>query len=409
MNDLLSLSVASWVRPLALAALVTVGGLLAMALRHPHLAKIGLRNVPRRWLRSWLVVAGLLLATMFIGAALAVGDTIPLAVKNVAVFNLGRIDEQVIGGEGTLGLFPAEVGGIVQQALGSDAHVAEVTPALVVPNLLVADDTARQVRGGISGLALASSESGPLTDLRARTGSGNVLQQLTPGGLYLNRSADQLLGAQPGDKLYLYSTVWPGHRYAFRLRGVVSGGPLGDSPAAVLNLGQLQQLVGVPGAINRVYIANAGDGLTGVGFSDEITDRVAPALPFGLHTQQIKFEGVQFALQAQSIFGRILTLFTLFALAIGMLLIFLIFVLSAAERRAELGVARAIGMRRSHTVWLLLFEGSVYNVAAAGLGMLAGLGLGVAVVGGGGAPPSRALLPPPPPPFPRGILFSPPP
>src|SRR5260370_32622602 len=101
MNDVLSLRVASWGRPLALAALVTVGGLLAMALRHPHLAKIGLRNVPRRWLRSWLIVAGLLLATMFIGAALAVRDTITPAVKNVAVFTHGRIDQHGIRRPGT--------------------------------------------------------------------------------------------------------------------------------------------------------------------------------------------------------------------------------------------------------------------------------------------------------------------
>ncbi|HEX8728195.1 MAG TPA: FtsX-like permease family protein, partial [Ktedonobacterales bacterium] len=86
------------------------------------------------------------------------------------------------------------------------------------------------------------------------------------------------------------------------------------------------------------------------------------------------------ALQAQDIFGRILTLFTLFAFAIGLLLIFLIFSLLAAERRAELGVARAIGMRRSQIILMLLFEGSGYDVAAALFGMLTGLGLGVLIV-----------------------------
>ena len=85
-------------------------------------------------------------------------------------------------------------------------------------------------------------------------------------------------------------------------------------------------------------------------------------------------------MQAQEIFGRILTLFTLFALAIGLLLIFLIFTLLAAERRAELGMARALGMRRLAIAQTLLFEGAAYNLAATLLGLLAGLGLGAAIV-----------------------------
>jgi putative ABC transport system permease protein len=99
-----------------------------------------------------------------------------------------------------------------------------------------------------------------------------------------------------------------------------------------------------------------------------------------LRVDLVKQDGVAFELRVGSIFGRILTLFTLFALAIGLLLIFLIFVLLAAERRAELGMARALGMRRGQIVGMLLLEGVAYDGCAAGLGLLAGLGLGVAVV-----------------------------
>ncbi|MFI5274888.1 MAG: FtsX-like permease family protein, partial [Ktedonobacterales bacterium] len=80
------------------------------------------------------------------------------------------------------------------------------------------------------------------------------------------------------------------------------------------------------------------------------------------------------------IFGRILTLYTSFALAIGLLLIFLIFALLAAERRAELGMVRALGMRRGAVIWMLLYEGATYDAGAALAGMLAGLGLGLLIV-----------------------------
>ena len=51
------------------------------------------------------------------------------------------------------------------------------------------------------------------------------------------------------------------------------------------------------------------------------------------------------------------TTFGSFSIAAGILLIFLIFVMLAAERRSELGIARAVGTRRSHLVQTFLFEG----------------------------------------------------
>ena len=47
-----------------------------------------------------------------------------------------------------------------------------------------------------------------------------------------------------------------------------------------------------------------------------------------------------------------------FSIAAGILLIFLIFVMLAAERRGELGIARAIGTRRGHLVQMFIFEGA---------------------------------------------------
>ena len=48
----------------------------------------------------------------------------------------------------------------------------------------------------------------------------------------------------------------------------------------------------------------------------------------------------------------------------------------AAERRAEMGVARALGTARGHLVQSFLFEGAVYDLVAAALGVGAGLAIG---------------------------------
>jgi putative ABC transport system permease protein len=379
-NDLVSFSFDGAAVPLLAATLVACALLVLLALRRPHLARIGLRNVPRRRLRTGLIVFGLMLATMFVAAALAVDDTITQAVKTVAVFNLGRVDEAVTGGNGPLGVYPATIGASVTRALANNPYVAGVEPALVVPDLLLADTTVRQVRGGVSGLGLDTSAAGPLGDLRTLSGNPVALNALGSDELYINRNTAEFLGAQPGDTVYLYSALWPGRRFRFRVRDIVVGGPLGDSPAVVLPLGTLQRLTGHPERINRIYVANLGDGLSGVRYSTEVASQIEPALPSWLRVDRVKQDGVEFELQAESIFGRILTLFTLFALAIGLLLIFLIFTLLAAERRAELGMARALGLRRAHIVGMLLLEGVAYDGFAAGLGLLAGLGLGVMVV-----------------------------
>ncbi|HEV7129394.1 MAG TPA: ABC transporter permease, partial [Ktedonobacterales bacterium] len=344
-------------------------------------ARIGLRNMPRRPLRTALVVFGLMLATMFIAAAFAVDDTITLAVKTIAVFNLGRVDEQVVGGDGPLGLYSTVVAAQVEQVLANNPHVAGVAPALVVPNLLVADQSARQVRGGVSGIGLMTNQAGPLGNLRTLSGASATPDALGSQDAYLNRNTAQFLNARVGDTLSLYSTLWPGKRYTFHVAGIVSGGPLGDSPQVVLPLATLQNLVGAPESINQIYVANTGDGLSGVVYSPEIANQIDIATHLDVRTIMAKANGIEFALDAQRIFGRILTLFTLFAMAIGLLLIFLIFVLLAAERRAELGMARAMGMRRGNVVGMLLYEGAAYDGVAAAVGILAGLGLGIAIVG----------------------------
>lgn len=73
--------------------------------------------------------------------------------------------------------------------------------------------------------------------------------------------------------------------------------------------------------------------------------------------------------------GTVFSSFGILSIFAGVLLIFLIFVMLAAERRSELGIARAVGMRRIHLVQMFVTEGLIYDLAAA----LVGLGLGLLV------------------------------
>ncbi len=381
MNNILEFSSSSLTPPFVVAGICAVVILVALAWRSPHLARIALRNVPRRPMRTALIVFGLMFATMFVAASLALDDTISLAVRNVAVFNLGRVDEDVYGGQGPLSLYAAGFGDRVARRLAGNPQVAGVAPALVVPNALIADVSTRQVRDAVSAIGMSIDAAGPLAALQTLDGHSASIANLAPGEIYLNRNSGLLLSARPGDEIQLTSSYAIGQRALFRVKGIVTGGPLGDSPAIVVPLATLQAFVGATGEINHIYVANAGNGLSGVGYSQKAAHLMREVLPRGfLHVDTVKLDGVNFALRAQELFGRILTLYTLFALAIGLLLIFLIFVLLAAERRAELGMTRAIGLRRSGVTTLLLFEGAAYDAAAAALGILLGLLLGVVII-----------------------------
>ncbi len=390
-----------------LVAAVAAAALVALlALRRPILLKIGLRNVPRRRLRMVLIVFGLMLATTFISAALAVGDTISTAVRSVAVYNYGRVDEIVSGGSGDLGLFPQDVYALLQAGLAGDSNVAGVAAALQEDNLLLADETSRQVRSRVTALAIPPGAEEGFDGMRAADGTHLSSSDLGSYEIYLNRSLGGLLNAQPGDTVYAYSLRWPDKRFAFTVRGIIAkSGLVGDSPTFILPLATLQQIEHSPGSINRVFVANRGDGLSGVELSDAVADHIrvllyrlswqeisnappvgafpatiSPGRAFDLHVNEVKQNGVRLAEAADDVFTRIFTLFALFSLAIGVLLIFLIFVLLAAERRAEMGVSRAIGMQREQLIMLFLFEGSFYDLLASLIGIAVGVGLGVMLI-----------------------------
>jgi putative ABC transport system permease protein len=74
------------------------------------------------------------------------------------------------------------------------------------------------------------------------------------------------------------------------------------------------------------------------------------------------------------------TTFGSFSIAAGILLIFLIFVMLAAERRGELGIARAVGTKRRHLVQMFLYEGLTYDLIAAAVGVVVGAAVAYGMV-----------------------------
>ena len=94
---------------------------------------------------------------------------------------------------------------------------------------------------------------------------------------------------------------------------------------------------------------------------------------FRLTVDDVKADRLELAEQTGSQFISLFSVFGSISIIVGLLLIFLVFVLLAAARSSEIGMARAVGMRQSHVVQIFTFEGVVYTSAAALLGTLLGV------------------------------------
>src|SRR6266487_4788401 len=381
MTHLFGIPIDTLTTVLLAATLAIIGVVALLALGNAIFFRIGVRNIPRRRTQMWLIIFALMLSTTLLSSVLATGDVITSAVQTVAVYNLGSVDETIEGGRGALGFFPDGVYYRINDLARHDSDIAAVGAALVEHDLLVADSTSRQVRSKVTALAIIPGSEQGFGGMQNNNGRGHLtITALGANEIYLNNTAAVLLNAQAGDNMFRYSKRWPGQRYQMHVAAnVVDGGLVGQQPYLLSNNHFFRNIEQRNDDITQIFIANRG-GANGVDLSGRVTQSLRAWIPGDVHVIQVKQQGVQNSQKAEDIFSRVFALFSLFALAIGLLLIFLIFVLLAAERRVEMGMARAIGVQRRHLVLMFLFEGTVYDLLASFFGLGLGIGLGVLLV-----------------------------
>ncbi len=108
---------------------------------------------------------------------------------------------------------------------------------------------------------------------------------------------------------------------------------------------------------------------------------------FGLFSQlnsltvsPVKAQFLELADLISNAITSIFVIFGSFSVIAGVMLIFLIFVMLAAERKPEMGIARAVGMKRRHLVQSFVYEGMAYDLVSALVGALLGIGVGLLMV-----------------------------
>ena len=362
----------------AMTGLIVLGVAFS-AWRYPLSFRLGIRNLPRRRGQTFLVIGGLALSTMIITSALGIGDTIDYSTKVGVYEKWGEIDLQISAGvvqtqgsgfslsgggrslnENAAEWFPA---GVADQAaaLVDGETIDGVVPA-VLESLPVANQT--------SNLSEAAVE---VRGIGTVTGDGLGmplgLDGLEKDEVLINTSLALELDAAIDDPLLIIKGV----PTAVRVADIIAdGGLAGSDPAVIIPLSRAQSLFGKPDQVNAVLVSNVGDSETGVEADELAMERLSDAA-VGLVLNQVKTADLEAAETGAEFITTLFITFGTFSIFSGVLLIFLIFTVLAAERQSELGISRAVGQQRGDLIRQFITEGLAYNLLAAAVGAALGV------------------------------------
>jgi putative ABC transport system permease protein len=378
------------------------------ALRNRVSFRMAARNLPRRRTQTILVVLGLMLATMLFSASFTTGDTLTNSLRLQSLENLGQVDVQVqadgAGASGQqqfgntsserAGYFDAKVADEVRDRLSDENHVSGVAPAAIETVPVTAKDSDLS-EPSTDVLGLDQEQMEGFDTLTTSSGKKLDPADLGKDEIYLSADAAEGLDVENGDVIEgtfaqkLGTTAAPNAPPApgalpvprpseLTVAGVYeSGANPASSTSMVMPLQGLQERVGEEGRINAVLITHNGPAIEGAAGTGVTKDALRPLLEENdLQAEPVKMEAIDQADQGGETFTSIFLLFGQFSVGAGVLLIFLIFVMLAAERKHELGIARAVGMRRGHLMRMFAFEGALYALLASALGSVAGVGVG---------------------------------
>ncbi len=371
-----------WLVLFAVAVLTAV-----LASRHRLALRLAMRNVRRGRARTALLIAGLLVGTTIITGSLVVGDTVQQLSVHYTYIGAGYVDEaiQAPSADGGFAFFPYAVYNATAANLSSDSAIREVAPEIV------ATASAYDRRSGIPEtdlnlIGVNGNQSAALGPFVAENGS--VVTGPGVGQVLLDAQAAEALNATTGDSVAVYGIGSAVLTVGAVVQENVRGGWItaGLTPGNVfVSLATAQALENASGEVNYLAITNTGSQSAGAAASATVSAGLNRTLASLLAADHLKVSTpLETALdQARSSSQSTLTIFLvlgLFSILAGVMLIVGIFVMLAEERKGEMGMLRAIGMRRRELVYTYYFEGTVYAAGSALAGVVAGVGVGYLMV-----------------------------
>lgn len=164
----------------------------------------------------------------------------------------------------------------------------------------------------------------------------------------------------------------------FTVRGIMKPGGLANAfggNLAIMDIYAAQKVFGRGFKFDRVDIALSDDVLLDSGIA-----KIQSALGPGFQVEPPSSRGEQFE-STSRIYALASNLTSIFALFIGMFIIYNTFAIAVTERRSEIGILRALGATRNQIRTLFLAESTISGLIGTGFGVLFGIALARAMAG----------------------------
>ena len=164
----------------------------------------------------------------------------------------------------------------------------------------------------------------------------------------------------------------------FTVRGIMKPGGLASAfggSLAIMDIYAAQKVFGRGYKFDRVDIA-LEDGIS----IDTAIAKIQKDLGPGFQVEPPSSRGQQFE-ATSSIYALASNLTSVFALFIGMFIIYNTFAIAVAERRSEIGILRALGATRGQIRTLFMMESAVSGLLGTALGVLFGIALARGMAG----------------------------
>lgn len=386
MNELFGVPM-NYIAAACVAVTALILGLVAfLAWRNPVMFKMGLRNIPRRKAQTSLIVVGLMLSTLIMSAAFGTGDTLSSSVTNEVYAILGRADEVIVWDTNrqakavdaqTIPLATIEQWRAQYQ---DDPDIAALIPYQNT-RLPIQDTRTRLNESAANIVGFRTDDAKALGGLKDV--HGNPVS-LSDGEIAVNKDLAEQIDAAVGDTV---TAFYNGQPIPLTVKAIVPNLVLSGAfdtdqkRGGAVDFATLTRITGKGENADGVFISNHGDVKSGLEHSDSAVAKLKATLAGSPYkVQAFKKDNIRFAQLIGSAFTAIFVVFGLFSIAAGILLIFLIFVMLAAERKPEMGMARAVGAKRRQLVESFLAEGMGYDLGSAVVGLVAGMGVTIAMV-----------------------------
>lgn len=212
---------------------------------------------------------------------------------------------------------------------------------------------------------------------RAAAGGARALTALVtqPGAVLMTRETAADLGVVVSSPLVLRVA---GQARPARVVGLIEPADSRSREAlrglVVADVSTAQEILGRPGRLSRIDLALPS------GAAGEATlARVRAALPPGAEVVAATARS-EFVDELTRAFDVNLTALSLLALMVGLFLAYNTMTFSVVQRRATMGMLRALGVTRAEIVAIVLGEALLLGLAATVIGLAAGVGLGGGLV-----------------------------